>query len=51
MHFNFQVDDVPSAVKEAIKLGATTAATNTAVSILCTMLDPEGHPYCLCAKG
>ena len=25
MHFNFQVDDLPAAVEEAIKLGATKA--------------------------
>jgi catechol 2,3-dioxygenase-like lactoylglutathione lyase family enzyme len=50
MHFNFQVDDVPSAVAEAIKLGAIKTAAQYGGEHYVTMLDPEGHPFCLCAK-
>jgi predicted enzyme related to lactoylglutathione lyase len=50
MHFNFQVDDLPSAVEEAIKLGATKAAAQYGGEHFVTMLDPEGHPFCLCRK-
>ncbi len=51
MHFNFQVDDLPSAVEEAAKLGAAKAANQYGGEYFVTMLDPEGHPFCLCAKG
>jgi predicted enzyme related to lactoylglutathione lyase len=51
MHFNFQVDDLPSAVEEAIRLGAAKAANQYGGEYFVTMLDPEGHPFCLCAKG
>lgn len=51
MHFNFQVDDLLSAVEEAIKLGATKASSQYGSEHFATMLDPEGHPFCLCAKN
>ncbi len=50
MHFNFQVDDLPSAVKEALLYGATKAAAQYGEEHFITMLDPEGHPFCLCAR-
>ena len=50
MHFNFQVDDLPAVANEAIRLGATKAAEQFGGEHFVTMLDPEGHPFCLCAK-
>ena len=50
MHFNFQVDDLLSALEEAIKLGATKACAQYGGEHFITMLDPEGHPFCLCRK-
>lgn len=50
MHFNFQVDDLPAAVNEAIRLGATKAAAQYDGERFVTILDPEGHPFCLCKK-
>ena len=50
MHFNFQVDDLPTAVEEATLLGATKAADQYGGAHFVTMLDPEGHPFCLCRK-
>lgn len=50
MHFNFQVDDLPSAVKQAEQFGAVKAASQYGGVYFVTMLDPEGHPFCLCAK-
>ncbi|MBZ4665049.1 MAG: GCN5-related N-acetyltransferase [Mahella sp.] len=50
MHFNFQVDDLPAVANEAIRLGATKAAKQFGGEHFVTMLDPEGHPFCLCAK-
>jgi predicted enzyme related to lactoylglutathione lyase len=47
MHFDFQVGDLESAVQEALALGATLAEhqPNEHVRVL---LDPAGHPFCLC---
>lgn len=50
MHFNFQVDDLLSAVEEAIKLGATKAAEQYGGEHFVTLLDPDGHPFCLCKR-
>lgn len=47
IHFNFQVDDLPSAVEEAIRLGAIKAASQYGGEHFVTMIDPEGHPFCL----
>jgi Glyoxalase-like domain len=47
MHLDVQVGDLESAVGEAVALGATEADTqpNAKVRVL---LDPAGHPFCLC---
>ncbi len=50
MHFNLQVDDLHLLINEAIRLGATKATKQFGGDDFVTMLDPEGHPFCLCAK-
>ena len=50
MHFNFQVDDLPFAMEEAIRLGATKAAEQYGGEHFVTLLDPVGHPFCLCRR-
>ena len=50
MHFNFQVDDLQSAVEEAIRIGAVKATEQYGGEHFVTMLDTEGHPFCLCQK-
>ena len=50
MHFNFQVEDLPYAVEEAIRLGATKATEQYGGEHFVTMFDTEGHPFCLCQK-
>jgi len=50
MHFDFQVDDLPAAVIEAEALGAVKAGSQYGGDHFVTMFDPEGHPFCLCAK-
>ena len=50
MHFNFQVDDLPSAVEEALRLGAAKAAEQYGGEQFVTMTDPDGHPFCLCKR-
>ena len=50
MHFNFQVDNLPQAVEEAERLGASKAKAQFGGDDFITMLDPDGHPFCLCRK-
>lgn len=50
MHFNFQVDNVQLAVEEALRLGAKKASEQFGAEHFVTMLDTEGHPFCLCLK-
>lgn len=46
-HLDFQVGDLDGAVAEALALGAVLAdeQPNPTVRV---MLDPAGHPFCLC---
>jgi hypothetical protein len=47
IHFDIEVGDLDEAVAEAVALGARVAADqpNDNVRVL---LDPAGHPFCLC---
>jgi hypothetical protein len=47
MHFDFQVGDLESAVAEALALGATVAEHQPQKHVR-VLLDPAGHPFCLC---
>lgn len=51
MHFDFQVESVPEAVRRAEALGAVKARTQFGGEDFVTMLDPAGHPFCLCWKS
>ncbi len=51
MHFDFVVPDVAAAVRQAEALGAVKAQQQFGGAYFTTMLDPAGHPFCLCAKG
>jgi hypothetical protein len=50
MHFDFQVDDLPAAVLQAEAIGAVKAGSQYGGDDFVTLFDPEGHPFCLCAK-
>jgi predicted enzyme related to lactoylglutathione lyase len=50
MHLDFQVADVDAGVAEAVALGATVAAHQPHAHVR-VMLDPAGHPFCLCFDG
>ena len=50
MHLDFTVDDFQSAVEKAVRLGATKAASQYGGEGFITMLDTEGHPFCLCKR-
>ena len=47
MHFDFQVADLDGAVAEAVALGATLADHQPQQNVR-VLLDPAGHPFCLC---
>ena len=47
MHLDVQVGDLDSAVEEAVALGATLAASQPQENVR-VLLDPAGHPFCLC---
>ncbi len=51
MHFDFQVPDVPAAVRQAEALGAVKAESQFGGDDFTTMRDPAGHPFCLCDSG
>lgn len=50
MHFNFQVNDLPFAVSEVIRIGGKKASKQYGGDNFVTMIDTEGHPFCLCRK-
>ena len=50
MHFDFQVPDVQAAVQQAETLGAVKVALQFGGKHFTTMIDPAGHPFCLCAN-
>lgn len=47
MHLDFQVGDLAEAVAEAIALGASPASTQPRENVR-VLIDPAGHPFCLC---
>lgn len=47
MHLDFQVGDLESAVADAVALGATLASAQPQENVR-VLLDPTGHPFCLC---
>lgn len=47
-HLDVGVDDLDSAVTWAIECGATLADFQPATTHQ-VLIDPEGHPFCLCA--
>lgn len=48
VHLEIVTDDIPAAVQHAIAVGATRAAPQPDESEWTVMLDPAGHPFCLC---
>ena len=50
IHLDFQVPDVPAAVRQAEELGAVKTKAQFGGEYFTTMADPAGHPFCLCLK-
>ena len=51
MHLDFQVPNVPEAAAYSESLGAKRAPVQYGGEDFVTMLDPDGHPFCLCFSG
>jgi predicted enzyme related to lactoylglutathione lyase len=49
MHLDLMVDDLDTAEKEVLALGATKHAHQPGTSFR-VYLDPAGHPFCLCVS-
>ena len=47
LHLDFQVGDLEEAVEEALTLGATLATSQPQPNVR-VLIDPVGHPFCLC---
>ena len=48
LHIDFTVNNLQAAVSHAISLGAKVAEKQYNPTQWITMLDPAGHPFCLC---
>ena len=48
-HLDLDVADLPSAVAYAQSLGATLADNSHSAETFVVLLDPSGHPFCLCS--
>jgi predicted enzyme related to lactoylglutathione lyase len=46
-HFDFLVDEIDTAMKQVIEIGATEAPGHPGDDEWRVMLDPAGHPFCL----
>ena len=44
------IDNLQSAVEVAIRLGAAKTTEQYGGGLFITLLDPEGHPFCLCKR-
>jgi predicted enzyme related to lactoylglutathione lyase len=48
-HLDLDVDELPSAVAYAQSLGARPADNSRSTETFVVLLDPSGHPFCLCS--
>ncbi|MDT8718464.1 VOC family protein [Clostridium sp. 19966] len=49
IHLDFAVSDIKKAIQHAIDCGATAASVQFS-DYWTVMIDPEGHPFCLCQR-
>ncbi len=47
-HLDFRVSDLQAAVDHATSLGATVAPEQPGGAAWQVLIDPDGHPFCLC---
>lgn len=51
MHLDLNAEDVNTAAAYALECGASIASVQYYGDAAKTMIDPAGHPFCLCPKG
>jgi predicted enzyme related to lactoylglutathione lyase len=47
-HLDFRVTDLDAATEHAVTLGAAVAPEQPEGATWRVMIDPDGHPFCLC---
>jgi hypothetical protein len=47
-HLDFRASDLEKATELAVQLGATKAEEQPNEKLWRVMIDPDGHPFCLC---
>jgi predicted enzyme related to lactoylglutathione lyase len=47
-HLDLEVEDVPAAVQRCLELGASQPSAQPGGARWTVLLDPAGHPFCLC---
>lgn len=50
-HLDFRVGELERAIELAKEMGATQAAEQPSPEAYRVMVDPDGHPFCLCPPG
>jgi hypothetical protein len=50
IHLDFDTEDLCAAVAYALSIGAVKPESQYGGADFVTLLDPEGHPFCLCRK-
>jgi hypothetical protein len=50
MHLDIEVEDLETAVADAVALGARLADSQPQDNVR-VLLDPAGHPFCLCREA
>nr|WP_169515265.1 VOC family protein [Gordonia shandongensis] len=50
MHLDLVVDDLDAGVAEMVALGARLAPVQYAPERCRVLIDPAGHPFCLCPQ-
>jgi predicted enzyme related to lactoylglutathione lyase len=48
LHLDFEVDDLDEAQREAVEAGAEVAEVQPRPDAWRVLVDPDGHPFCLC---
>ena len=48
IHLDFGTDEYEKSVAKALELGAVKASLQVAPEHFTVLLDPQGHPFCMC---
>ena len=48
IHLDFVTDNYEETVEKALRLGAVKASLQVAPDHFTVLIDPQGHPFCMC---